>query len=157
MIKYVPSSTKLSIDNSFLLSLYFYSTHFFVSYICVILCRSILRTRSILFLLIFLGTFPFHWFPVPQRFSCGISKMKIMLCPFRLCRQVFGPWQGCASFPQPNDPWILKEIQLYLENYNFQIHMKWAIVNSLSFANTKYPSMKVSDQPIFPFIPLCCF
>ncbi len=48
-------------------------------------------TRLILLLLIFLGTFPFHWFPIPQRFSYGISKIMITLCPFRLCQQVSGP------------------------------------------------------------------
>jgi hypothetical protein len=51
-----------------------------------------------------------------------------------------------------DDPHILKEIRLYLENYNFQICMNWAIVNFLPLASIENPSMKVWVQPISPFI-----
>jgi hypothetical protein len=48
----------------------------------------------------------------------------------------------------PNDARVLKEIMFYLENYNFQIRMKWAIINSLPLASLEDPSLKVW-APIF--------
>jgi hypothetical protein len=52
-----------------------------------------------------------------------------------------------------DDPRIFKEIKSYLENYNFQICMKWANVNYLPLASVENPSMKVWVQHISPFIP----
>jgi len=48
----------------------------------------------------------------------------------------------------PNDLKILKEIKSYLENYGFQIWMKWAMVNSLPLTSSKDPFFKVPFQSI---------
>jgi hypothetical protein len=55
---------------------------------------------------------------------------------------------GVILILHPNDPWDLKEIMSYLESYNFQIHMKWTVINSLPLASLEDPSLKVW-APIF--------
>lgn len=57
---------------------------------------------------------------------------------------------------------ICKEIKSYLESYNFQIHMKCAVVNFLPLTNSKDPSMKVwiqffSHSLIFPILASTIF
>ncbi len=47
---------------------------------------------------------------------------------------------GAVLFFHLNNLHVLKEVRSYLESYNFQIRMKWAIVSS------KDPSMKVLIQ-----------
>jgi hypothetical protein len=53
----------------------------------------------------------------------------------------------------PDDPWVFKEIKSHLENYSFQIHMKWAVVNSLPLASLEDRSLKLWALVFsFPFL-----
>jgi hypothetical protein len=58
----------------------------FDSYIYLIMCRLIPRTRLTLFLPTFWGTFLFLWFPTLQRFPSGIGRGRITLCQFSTSR-----------------------------------------------------------------------
>lgn len=65
--------------------------------------------------------------------------------------EFFSITNGVVFFFHLDDPRVLKEIMFYLESYNFQICMKWVVINSLPLAISKNPSMKVW-APIFYFI-----
>jgi hypothetical protein len=57
--------------------------------------------------------------------------------------QIFLAFDGVVLLFHLDDLRVLKEVKSYLENYGFQIWMKWAMVNSLAFTNNKDPSLKV--------------
>jgi hypothetical protein len=50
---------------------------------------------------------------------------------------------GCILFFYDDD-WVLKEIKSYLENYNFKIHLKFAIVNNMHHTNLEFLNKKVN-------------
>jgi hypothetical protein len=50
---------------------------------------------------------------------------------------------GVVLLFHPDNLHVLKDIRSYLENYSFQIRMKWAIISSLPLTSSEYPSMKV--------------
>jgi hypothetical protein len=61
---------------------------------------------------------------------------------------IFLAFDGVILLFLQDDLRVLKEVKSYLENYGFQIWMKWAMVNSLPLRNNEDPSLKVPSQSI---------
>jgi hypothetical protein len=157
MIGYVPSSARLVVDNSFFILFYFVQpTSSFLTFPSSYTCRLILRTKLILFLSIFLGTFLIHWFPITNKFLCGINGMRTMLCPFWILLTSFWllTWLCFFSITMIPRFWRRFGRTLKATIYRFAWNGQLWI---LSLASNKDSSIKVLELPIFCFVPLCCF
>lgn len=51
---------------------------------------------------------------------------------------------GCMFLFHDDNFWVLKDVKAYLEDCQFNIHSKWAIVNSIHWTNLKSKSKKVT-------------
>jgi hypothetical protein len=60
----------------------------------------------------------------------------------------FSTFDGVVLLFHLDDLMVLEEVKSYLENYGFEIRMKWVVVNSLPLMNIKDPSLKVPSQSL---------
>jgi hypothetical protein len=60
----------------------------------------------------------------------------------------FLAFDGVVLLFHPFDLRVLNEVKFYVENYGFQIQMKWVVVNALPLMSNEDPFLKVPSKSL---------
>jgi hypothetical protein len=76
-------------------------------------------------------------------FPSGMQESTTMLSPFLDLHTNILQGIDAFFFFYDDDFRILRDIKSYLENYNFKIHSKFVIINSMHHTHPEFPNKKV--------------